>query len=122
MDIRYGPIAAWPRAFTKSREHSPFKADYSSTIGLLKRELRMVRARNPVVQLALLPGQFRRDGLPYSDAKPEHPGVIVSFEKPVGLSAARAAASTSPAASNGVVTAGMIPGKRMAVSVSSKAA
>ena len=85
MNIQYGPIKRWPGAMTPAhrRRRAPFKSSHSSTLMLIERELRMIHAESPVVQLALSESQFTRDGRPYSQARPEHPGVIVSFLKPV---------------------------------------
>lgn len=50
---------------------------------LLDRELTHLGARQVVIQLALGEHEIRRDGLPYSNARPEHPGVILTFERQV---------------------------------------
>lgn len=81
MKISYRPIEEWPREMTKYRKRSPFKADYTSTMKLLERELRIIRVSDVIVQLALMPNQFRLDGMPYANTTPSHPGVIVSFTK-----------------------------------------
>lgn len=83
MTIQYGPIKRWPGKLRDHRERvrAPFKSGHSETMRLLERELRMVRAESAVVQLATT--HFRKDGTPYADATPEHPGVIVSFVKVV---------------------------------------
>lgn len=84
MNIQFGPIKRWPGKLRSRSERirAPFKSGYTSTMELLDRELRMVRAESAVVQLAT--EHFRKsDGLPYSDATPDHPGVIVSFIKVV---------------------------------------
>jgi len=80
--IRFVPIEAWPGTHTPTRRRSPFRAGYASTVRHLERELAAVKARNVVVQLALRADEIKRDGLPYANAKPAHPGVIVSFETP----------------------------------------
>jgi hypothetical protein len=76
----FRPIEQWPRQFTNVRKTSPFSATYSVTLEVLQKELRQVGASNIVIQLALSAGDIRRDGLPRADARPEHPGVILSFE------------------------------------------
>jgi hypothetical protein len=53
------------------------------TLALLEREVRMIRGVDAVVELALHEKQFTREGLPYSEAVPEHPGIIVRIRKPV---------------------------------------
>lgn len=81
--IQYGPIKRWPGKLRQQSERArpPFKGSYGSTINLLEKELRQVSAEAAVVQIALQEKQFRRDGRPFADAEPEHPGAIVSFHK-----------------------------------------
>lgn len=81
MSITFRPISIWPRDFTKGRKRSPFKGDYNRTMRLLERELSHARAKEPIVQLALMPSDFRIDGRPYANVNPSHPGVILSFTK-----------------------------------------
>lgn len=82
MQYQFRPIQQWPRALTRDRKSSPFRATYRQTIDLLETELDHLKARNVVVQLALRPDDIRLDGLPRANAKPAtHPGVILSFEK-----------------------------------------
>lgn len=85
MDITYRPIVTWPGKLRHPHERAraPFKSGYSGTLELLARELRMINAETPVVQLAIPESQFTQDGRPYARATPSHPGVIVSFRKPV---------------------------------------
>lgn len=54
----------------------------SRTLTDLRRELEQLRAKDVVMLIALEPTQFRIDGRPYANAKPAHPGVILSFEIP----------------------------------------
>lgn len=81
MNLRFVPIDQWPGTHTKGRRSSPFKGGYSSTVRLLERELAAIDARNVVIQLALLPGEIKNNGMPYADARPAHPGVILSFDR-----------------------------------------
>lgn len=87
MNINYGSIVRWPGKLRQPHERikAPFKSGATETMRLLDRELRMVAAESPVVQLALGLGGFTQDGRPYVNARPTHPGVIVSFSKPVRL-------------------------------------
>jgi hypothetical protein len=80
--VTFRPIERWPGRLTpwSERRTYQFKAGWPSTIELLERELRMLDARNVVLQLDLPERKIRRDGLPYADARPGHPGVILSFE------------------------------------------
>jgi hypothetical protein len=83
VNISYGPIKRWPGKLRERHERidAPFKSGFIGTMQLLERELRMVRAESAVIQLAT--EHFRKDGLPYADSTPDHPGVIVSFVKVV---------------------------------------
>jgi hypothetical protein len=83
MSILYRPMKKWPDDIKIERLRAPFKADYRSTVNLLDREVRMIRGIDAVVELALKDGAFNRDGIPYADATPEHPGIIVRIRKPV---------------------------------------
>lgn len=78
------PIDRWPGVMTKTRTVSPFSAPLRSTLKDLHKELSLVKARNPVMQIALEETQFRLDGYPRATATPEHPGVILAIETPDG--------------------------------------
>jgi hypothetical protein len=82
-EITFKPIAGWPGPMTQDRRSSIFghKTSVGSTIRLLRHELRQIDAGEPVIAMALKESQIRRDGYPKSDARPEHPGVILSFDK-----------------------------------------
>jgi hypothetical protein len=77
MTVR--PIQSWPGEFTAERRRAPFSANWGSTIFQLRRELREINARDIVLQVAIPERQFRVDGFPRADAKPDHPGVILSI-------------------------------------------
>lgn len=83
MSILFRPIKLWPEAVKIERLRAPFKADHRSTLALIEREVRMINGIDAVVEIALHEKQFTREGLPYSEARPEHPGVIVRVRKPV---------------------------------------
>lgn len=81
------PIDRWPLPDTKARKPTPFRASYTDTLDLLKRELEHLDARGPVViQVVTRNGaaDVRRDGALRAQAKIEHPGVRVSFESKHG--------------------------------------
>jgi hypothetical protein len=64
------------------RWRPPFKAGWTETLKLLDRELERVGAREATIEIALHEMQFsRRTGLPFADADPPHPGVVVRFAK-----------------------------------------
>lgn len=79
LEIRTEPIDRWPGELTVGRTHAPFKANYSKTVDLLERELKMVNARAIVMQIAISADEMRIDGRVRANAKPSHPGVILSF-------------------------------------------
>ncbi|QLF84127.1 DnaJ-like chaperone [Gordonia phage Jambalaya] len=80
------PIERWPRKLTVNRERSPFSAPWKATLELLERELSHLSAdprrlvAPSVLQIAMREQDFRLDGLPRANARPEHPGVILSVE------------------------------------------
>ncbi|OZE13345.1 molecular chaperone DnaJ [Rhodococcus sp. 05-2255-3B1] len=77
------PIVTWPGKPTAVRERSKFSATWSSTLSLLDRELSKLGkgARNApaVLQIAMREQDFRQDGMPRANARPEHPGVILAI-------------------------------------------
>jgi hypothetical protein len=83
MAVTFRAMKNWPGKLRASRDRPPFKTGYSETMRLLERELRMVGAIEPIVEIALHPAQFTREGRPYVEATPEHPGVLVRFAKKV---------------------------------------
>lgn len=78
------PIREWPGALSARRQTSNFSASWSSTLSLLRAELRHLKARDVELLVALRPSDFRLDGKPRANARQEHPGVILSFESVVG--------------------------------------
>lgn len=82
MEYTFRPIEQWPGKLKSNRKNSTFKAAHSSTMRLLDRELSHLGARKVVIQLALSERDIRLDGRPLADSRPNHPGVIISFEKP----------------------------------------
>jgi len=80
LKLKVRPIQKWPGELTKSRRSSPFRAGYRDTLDLLERELNQLHARNVVVQLAVRESEIALDGNLKAYAKPQYPGVILSFE------------------------------------------
>lgn len=78
--IRFRPIDRWPKEETDERRPSRFRASFSATLDLLERELDMIDAERPLIQMDLTESEIRLDGYPYASARPETPRVIVSFE------------------------------------------
>jgi hypothetical protein len=80
------PVETWPGDLRTDaqRVRSLFDSSYSDTLVLLDRELRMLRAKVAVVQLAINEGQVRKDGKLRASANPDHPGVILTFDTDAG--------------------------------------
>jgi hypothetical protein len=83
IEARFRPLALWPHGSTPTHQRrSPhvFKASWSSTLELLDRELRQLKARDIVIGCGLREQDIRIDGWPRSGARePSHPGVEVSL-------------------------------------------
>jgi hypothetical protein len=79
-NMKVDPIGVWPGELTRSRQYSPFRAALGETLTTLERELRMLGAKDARLQIAIPASRFRLDGRPYADAKPEHPGIILTCE------------------------------------------
>ncbi|MGV3720876.1 MAG: molecular chaperone DnaJ [Actinomycetota bacterium] len=75
----FRPLTLWPHAPTRTRAQGRFRTGFQDTLNLLARELEFLRARDVVIQLAILPAEIRNDGYPRANARPSHPGVIISF-------------------------------------------
>lgn len=85
LEFTFRPIDRWPGSQTPHHQRgNPFKAGWQDTMNKLRHELGQLRARNPVIMMALTESEFRRDGLPRADARPSHPGVIVAFDSKFG--------------------------------------
>ncbi len=78
------PISTWPGGATAGARRSPFDAPWSTTVGDLSRELRLIGARRVVLELAISESEIRLDGQPYARARARHPGVVLSFESDHG--------------------------------------
>lgn len=92
--LNVGPIRTWPGTLTRSWQRSPFRPSGSNyysgptTLGdtteVLERELRNLGAKHTELLMAIQPSDLRLDGRPRATAKPEHPGVILSFDSKHG--------------------------------------
>lgn len=83
-NMKVDPIGAWPGELTRNRQYSPFRAALGETLTVLERELRMLGAKDARLQIAIPASRFRLDGRPYADARPEHPGIILTCESKHG--------------------------------------
>lgn len=88
--MKLRPIEAWPGPLTAVRTVASFSATLSSTIALLKKEMRQLEPEQryyprSLLQIAMREEDFRIDGMPRAHSKPDHPGIILSItpvEKP----------------------------------------
>src|SRR5262245_5030503 len=81
IQCQFKPIEKWPSKPTPSwgRQHSRFKAGWTETIDLLERELSRLKAKDIIIEGFFTHAQIRNDGWPKSSARPNQPGVILSF-------------------------------------------
>ena len=86
MDYSVKPIIEWPGKLTPAgkRKRGDFSTTYASTLSHLDREIHHLKGANVVIQLALEFEDIRQDGRPYANARPRHPGVIVTFQSEHG--------------------------------------
>lgn len=82
--VRFRPIQQWPGATTRQRRRAQFSAPWSSTLNLLGRELEQLGRKNVVIQVAVTESEIRLDGFPRANARPFHPGVILSLDSKYG--------------------------------------
>jgi hypothetical protein len=85
MNIRFHPLrhGEFPER-TRPRKSSLFKVDWRSTLADLERELEYLGASEVVISAGLTDDDIRIDGWPKANARPWHPGVIVSFDSKHG--------------------------------------
>lgn len=103
------PIDQWPGELTPpgDREVGRFSATWSATVQLLAREVEQLGADEVVLQLAITERECRLDGWIRADARPNHPGVILSFDSrhgPLRYHTDRFATSSQWTAGRGSVT------------------
>ncbi|MEM7813254.1 MAG: hypothetical protein AAF532_17395 [Planctomycetota bacterium] len=82
--LKFVPLEEWPTE--RTREHKPcrFRSGYTDTLRLLDDELYKCDASSVVLQVDLPRSQIKNDGTPYAGARPNSPGVILSFQTPSG--------------------------------------
>lgn len=85
MILRYRPLGDWPDGELtpeESRVSPQFSALWSDTLGLLEREVEMLAGvgADCVLEVAASARDVRVDGSLRVDARPSHPGVVISFE------------------------------------------
>lgn len=84
LGLTLRPIDQWPGKLTYARATSPYSAKINDTLNVLQRELRELRAKNIVLEIAIREKDLRLDGLPRAGALASHPGIILSFESKHG--------------------------------------
>src|ERR1043166_2162657 len=86
LNATFRPLEVWPGLKTPpgDRRESPFRATWGKTLDLLSYELGRLDAFSVVIQIDLMPHEFRIDGWPKGKARPAFPGVVVSFSSPTG--------------------------------------
>lgn len=84
IELAFRRIDVWPGKLRgdEQRERTPFRSTWTSTLELLETELRALRVDRAMIQMALRPQDFRVDGSVKANAKPDHPGIILTFEHP----------------------------------------
>lgn len=78
MNVRFVYLSK-PKGLTFMR--SQFHASYSKTLKDLERELDHLEAHSVTIQAGFPSSRIRSDGWPYSSVRPEHPGVVLQFQK-----------------------------------------
>lgn len=83
MILTFRPIKIrppeWKSAYER-RPSAPFGATYGKTMIDLDREITHLHGDDPTLQLDLTDADLRLDGQIRAGARPEHPGVILSFD------------------------------------------
>jgi hypothetical protein len=80
--LTLSPITTWQGARTPSHERrSIFRASFSDTLDVLRRELYHLGATEVVLEVAIPAGEryWRNDGRPRAGARADHPGVVLAL-------------------------------------------
>ncbi|MWV50083.1 molecular chaperone DnaJ [Rathayibacter sp. VKM Ac-2803] len=78
-ELTVAPIGEWPGLITPDRRTAPFRASWTDTLKILRRELTALDADDVILQVAISAAQFRIDGRPRRDARADHPGIILTL-------------------------------------------
>lgn len=84
MDYQFRPLESWPGERTRSRKRSAFRTGWTKTLELLERELKLLGARQIVIQADCADTEIRNDGMLRASARLNSPAVILSFESKIG--------------------------------------
>lgn len=81
LNAIFRPLEYWPGKPTPpaARRRAAFKASYQKTLDLLEYELKVINAKDILIQVRLELSQIRNDGWPRSSASPTSSEIIVSF-------------------------------------------
>jgi len=80
MEYQFRALEHWPGQKTRSRKMSRFRTNWASTIDLLERELKFLRARNVVIQADVDASEIRLDGMLRANARVRSPAIVLSFD------------------------------------------
>lgn len=85
MILRYRPLGDWPDGELTpeaSRASPQFSSTWTATLQLLEREVELLAGVGSycVLEVAASARDVRVDGSLRADARPSHPGVVISFE------------------------------------------
>lgn len=89
MRLTFRPLEQWPEPETENRRPGPFFSRWTDTMKLLDYEVDQIVSGGELHTEAILevvanPTYMRKDGNLAANAKVDHPGVILSFEGPLG--------------------------------------
>lgn len=84
IEWTYRPIERWPRELTAERSNAPYRADWKSTVRVVRHELAALQAETVIFELAVTEREINQDGRLRADHRLQHPGVIVAFQSNVG--------------------------------------
>lgn len=85
MNIRFHPLrhGEFPER-TRPRKSALFQVTWNAVLNDLEKELDYLGAKEVVISAGLHEDDIRIDGWPRANAKPWHPGVVVSFDSKHG--------------------------------------
>jgi hypothetical protein len=86
MHVQIRPLGTFPPEFSQAHASTdPFRAPLSATLSTLERELRHLGASVVAVEIAIEEHEINsRTGWPKANARPQHPGCVISFESKHG--------------------------------------
>jgi hypothetical protein len=85
MRYTFRPLAAWTDPETERRQSANvFKADWDSTLRLLRFEAEQLESTSMVVQVVTAEADLRQDGMLRTRAQVLHPGAVVTLDTPRG--------------------------------------